>query len=50
MYFVKTFCGDEAEMMLEEILKNGYETASQLIVKTYQRLEQFPRKFHTFLK
>jgi hypothetical protein len=43
MYFVKTFCGDEAEMMLEEVLKNGYERASQIIVKTYQRLQQFPR-------
>ena len=43
MYFVKCFCGDEAEMMLEEILKNGYETASQVMVKIYQKLEQFPR-------
>ncbi|XP_058789245.1 DNA-directed RNA polymerase III subunit RPC3 [Phymastichus coffea] len=42
MWFVKTNCGDEAEMMLEEVLKNGYETASKIIVKTYQRLEQFP--------
>ncbi|KAJ8676608.1 hypothetical protein QAD02_012395 [Eretmocerus hayati] len=42
MFFVKTFCGDEPEMILEEFLKSGYETASQVIVKTYQRLEQFP--------
>ena len=45
MYFAKTTCGDEAEMMLEEILKCGYETASQVIVKTFQRLQQFPREF-----
>lgn len=45
MYFVENCCGNEAEMMLEEVLKNGYETASQIIVKTYKKLEQFPRKF-----
>ncbi|XP_043269175.1 DNA-directed RNA polymerase III subunit RPC3 isoform X2 [Venturia canescens] len=39
MFFVKTCCGDEAEMMFEEILRNGYETASELIMRTYKRLE-----------
>ncbi|XP_076227355.1 RNA polymerase III subunit C isoform X2 [Nomia melanderi] len=42
MFFVKTVCGDEAEMMLEEVLKNGYITASEVIVKTYKRIEQSP--------
>ncbi|OXU26186.1 hypothetical protein TSAR_007003 [Trichomalopsis sarcophagae] len=42
MYFVENCCGNEAEMMLEEVLKNGYDTASQIIVKTYKKLEQFP--------
>lgn len=42
MFFVKTVCGDEAEMMLEEVLKNGYITASELIIKTYKRIEQSP--------
>ncbi|XP_015598717.1 DNA-directed RNA polymerase III subunit RPC3 isoform X2 [Cephus cinctus] len=40
MFFAKKFCGDEAEMMLEEVLKRGYETASQIIIKTFHRLEQ----------
>ncbi|XP_076639029.1 RNA polymerase III subunit C isoform X2 [Colletes latitarsis] len=42
MFFVKTVCGDEAEMMLEEVLKNGYITASELIMKTYKRIERSP--------
>ncbi|KOC66231.1 DNA-directed RNA polymerase III subunit RPC3 [Habropoda laboriosa] len=42
MFFVKTVCGDESEMMLEEVLKHGYMTASELIVKTYKRIEQSP--------
>ncbi|XP_076665582.1 RNA polymerase III subunit C [Andrena cerasifolii] len=42
MFFVKTVCGDEAEMMLEEVLKNGYITASEVIVKVYKRIEQLP--------
>lgn len=42
MFFVKTVCGDEAEMMLEEVLKNGYITASEVIMKVYKRIEQLP--------
>ncbi|XP_046748019.1 DNA-directed RNA polymerase III subunit RPC3 [Diprion similis] len=40
MFFVKSLLGDEAEIMLEELLRRGYETASKIIVKTYQRLKQ----------
>lgn len=42
MFFVKTNCGNEAEMMLEQVLKNGYITASEVIIKTYKRMEQSP--------
>ncbi|XP_033216111.1 DNA-directed RNA polymerase III subunit RPC3 isoform X2 [Belonocnema kinseyi] len=42
MFFVKTNCGDEAEMMFEEILKHGYETASQVIITTYKKLKSRP--------
>ncbi|XP_003703384.3 RNA polymerase III subunit C [Megachile rotundata] len=42
MFFVKTVCGDESEMMLEEVLKCGYITASDLIIKTYKKIEQSP--------
>ncbi|XP_011873088.1 PREDICTED: DNA-directed RNA polymerase III subunit RPC3 isoform X2 [Vollenhovia emeryi] len=42
--FVKTMCGDEGEIMLEEVLKHGYITASELIIKTYKRIEQTPSK------
>lgn len=42
MFFVKTVCGDEAEMMLEEVLKHGYITASEVIVRTYKRMQQSP--------
>lgn len=42
MFFVKTEFGDEAEIMLEVVLKNGYITASKTIIETYKRLEQLP--------
>ncbi|XP_076300015.1 RNA polymerase III subunit C isoform X2 [Lasioglossum baleicum] len=42
MFFVKTVCEDQAEMMLEEVLKAGYITASDVIAKTYKRIEQSP--------
>lgn len=38
MHLVKLNSGDDAEMMLEEILKQGYELASQIIIKTHQRI------------
>lgn len=37
MFFVKDNCGDESEMLFEEILKHGYETASNVIIKIYKR-------------
>ncbi|EGI65510.1 PREDICTED: DNA-directed RNA polymerase III subunit RPC3 [Acromyrmex echinatior] len=40
--FAKTYCGDEGEIMFEEVLKNGYITASEVIIKTYKRIEQAP--------
>ncbi|XP_014224628.1 DNA-directed RNA polymerase III subunit RPC3 [Trichogramma pretiosum] len=40
--FVKKNMYDEAEMLFDVVLKNGYDTASQIIVKTYTRLEQNP--------
>ncbi|XP_012215982.1 DNA-directed RNA polymerase III subunit RPC3 isoform X2 [Linepithema humile] len=39
MFFVKTEYGDEAEIMLEVVLKNGYIAASKTIIETYKRLE-----------
>ncbi|XP_053975450.1 DNA-directed RNA polymerase III subunit RPC3 [Hylaeus anthracinus] len=42
MFFVKTVCGDQAEMMFEEVLKHGYISASELIIKTYGRIEELP--------
>lgn len=45
MKFVKSFCGDDSEIMLEEVLKHRHITASQVIVKTCERLNMFPRKF-----
>lgn len=30
--------------MLEEVLKHGYITASEVIIKTYKRIEQTPSK------
>ncbi|XP_043256032.1 DNA-directed RNA polymerase III subunit RPC3 [Colletes gigas] len=47
MFFVKTICGDEAEMMLEEVLKHGYITASELIMKTYKRIERSPSELQS---
>lgn len=44
MLFVKTCCGDEGEMILEEILRHGYDTASKVIIRTYHRLKQASRK------
>ncbi|XP_020279904.1 DNA-directed RNA polymerase III subunit RPC3 [Pseudomyrmex gracilis] len=44
IFFVKTCCGDEAEVMIEEVLKHGYITASDVIIKTYKRIEQTPSK------
>lgn len=45
MFFAKTYCGDEGEIILEEILKHGCITASDVIIKTYKRVEQEPAKF-----
>ncbi|XP_024881319.1 DNA-directed RNA polymerase III subunit RPC3 [Temnothorax curvispinosus] len=42
--FAKTYCGDEGEIMLEEVLKHGYIAASEVIIKTYKRIEQTPSK------
>lgn len=44
MLFTKTYCGDEGEIMLEEVLKHGYITASEVIIKTYKRIEETPSK------
>ncbi|EZA46881.1 hypothetical protein DMN91_004693 [Ooceraea biroi] len=44
MFFTKTYCGDEGEIMLEEILKHGYLTASEVIIKTYKRVEKASNK------
>jgi len=44
MKFVKVFCGDDSEIILEEVLKHRHVTASQVIVKTCKRLEMFPRE------
>lgn len=44
MLFAKTYCGDEGEIMLEEVLKHGYIAASAVIIKTYKRIEQSPSK------
>ena len=45
MFFVKNTCGDEAEMMFEEILKEGYDTASHVIITTYKKLKSRPRMY-----
>ncbi|XP_072759194.1 DNA-directed RNA polymerase III subunit RPC3 isoform X1 [Anoplolepis gracilipes] len=42
--FAKTYCGDEGEIMFEEVLKHGYITASEVIIKTYKRIEETPSK------
>lgn len=47
MFWVKSHCGDVAEMILEEILKQGYDTASQVIIKTFKKLEEAPGKIVT---
>ncbi|KAM0724812.1 DNA-directed RNA polymerase III subunit RPC3 [Formica fusca] len=44
MLFAKTYCEDEGEIMLEEVLKHGYITASEVIIKTYKRIEETPSK------
>jgi len=44
VFFAKTYCGDEGEIMLEEVLKHGYITASEVIIKTYKRIEHMPSK------
>lgn len=44
MLFAKTYCGDEGEIMFEEVLKHGYITASEVIIKTYKRIEETPSK------
>ncbi|KAF7992573.1 hypothetical protein HCN44_004917 [Aphidius gifuensis] len=38
IHMVKSNTGDEAEIMLEEILKQGYELASKVIIKTHERI------------
>lgn len=45
MYFVKTVCGDEAEIMLEEVLKHGSITAVEVIEKTHQKMIQTHCKY-----
>lgn len=40
MLFIKNCSGDESEIMFEEVLKQGYETASQVIVKAYKKIAQ----------
>ncbi|XP_011298879.1 DNA-directed RNA polymerase III subunit RPC3 isoform X2 [Fopius arisanus] len=40
MLYIKNCCGDEGEMILEEILKQGFDSASHVIVKTYLKLVQ----------
>lgn len=42
IFFVKSMCGNECEMILEEVLMNGYITASEAIAKTYKKIEQSP--------
>lgn len=40
MFFVKNVCGDESEIMLEEVLKNGSLPASQIIINAYKKIQQ----------
>lgn len=49
MLFAKTYCQDEGEIMLEEVLKHGYITASEVIIKTYKRIEETPSKCTYYL-
>ncbi|XP_012255761.2 DNA-directed RNA polymerase III subunit RPC3 [Athalia rosae] len=46
MFLMKSLLGDEAEAMLEELLRQGSETASEVIIKTYQKLQQLPAERH----
>lgn len=45
MFLVKAYCGNESEIMLEEVLKHGYIAASDLIIKTYKRIQESPCKY-----
>ncbi|CAD6237379.1 GSCOCG00002279001-RA-CDS [Cotesia congregata] len=40
MLFIKKCSGDESEIMFEEVLKNGYETASQVIIRAYEKISK----------
>ncbi|XP_032674570.1 DNA-directed RNA polymerase III subunit RPC3 isoform X2 [Odontomachus brunneus] len=42
IFLVRTCCGNESQIMLEEILKHGYIKASDLIIKTYRRIQESP--------
>ncbi|XP_014477901.1 PREDICTED: DNA-directed RNA polymerase III subunit RPC3 isoform X2 [Dinoponera quadriceps] len=42
MFLVKTHCGNDSEIMLEEVLKHGYITASDMIIKTYKKIQELP--------
>lgn len=44
MFFVKNVCGDESEIMLEEVLKNGSLTASQTIINAYKKIQHSSSK------
>lgn len=50
IYFVKNCYEDRtddiSEMMLEQVLRSGTESASDLIVHMFRRLELLPRKFY----
>ena len=43
MFFVKNCCALEGQMILEEVLRHGYNTASEIIMKVYKQLEQSNR-------
>ncbi|KAK2588821.1 hypothetical protein KPH14_001693 [Odynerus spinipes] len=40
MFFVKNVCGNESEIILEEILKNGCLTASSAILNAHKKIQQ----------
>eukprot|EP00092_Neocalanus_flemingeri_P103464 GFUD01132418.1.p1 GENE.GFUD01132418.1~~GFUD01132418.1.p1 ORF type:complete len:521 (+),score=211.52 GFUD01132418.1:39-1601(+) len=40
LYLVKTAHGDEAELMVEEIIKSGSETATNILFRTAKRLHE----------
>ncbi|KAG8039820.1 hypothetical protein G9C98_000549 [Cotesia typhae] len=40
MLFIKKCSGDESEIMFEEVLKHGYETASQVIIRAYEKISK----------